>query len=56
MCDHGPNEKTESEERAQRARMVKLQVKLSLKEVHIHEKHNTEKCLDKDPKLHLGVR
>lgn len=38
-----------SEERAQRARMVKSQVKLSLKEAHTHEKDNTGKHLDGDP-------
>ena len=45
MCDMGQMRRQNSEERAQRARMVKLQVKLSLKEVHTHEKRQHRETL-----------
>ena len=44
MCDHGPSEKTEFWGKMEH-RMVKLQVKLSLKEVYSYEKRQRRETL-----------
>ena len=44
MCDHGPSEKMEFWGKTEH-RMVKLQVKLSLKEVYSYEKRQRRETL-----------